>query len=181
MKQFRILLLLIFFISACDPLKGKNTLAECNWNFGADMLRGVEYKECDKDALIKDFEDYIAYLDELQKAGELWREEVINGIPHDVKIAKRVFCSHGCSATHWINGQCFRWQDPKRPSFQRIERKAKEEAREKPYCEKAYKAMAERNKKEERLDYDWKNTKKYRDWIGKKEFPKDGETIWESL
>ena len=145
------------------------------------MLRGVKYIECNKEELIQDFHDYINYLDELKKTEELWREQLISSVPIEVKNTERVFCSRGCSATHWINGQCFTWESAERKSFQRIERRAEEEARKKPYCEQAYKELAERNKKDERLDYDWKHTKKYKDWKTDRKFPEDGESIWKSL
>ena len=66
--------------------EGINLLAECNWNFAADMIRGVNYIECDKDDLIQDFQDYMDYIYELSKAGENWREQRVLSVPNELKL-----------------------------------------------------------------------------------------------
>jgi len=172
-------------VSEVDPLEGKNKSQECPWNFAAAMVRGVEYKECRKKDLINDFEDYIDYIDALGRAGELWDEPIIPVIPKELLNAGRVFCSVECVATRWIAGHCFDWNSGQRKTFQNIERNAILEAKDKPYCEKAWDKMVKRNiagkKETDAINYNWRKSRKYQDWINKREWPEGGGTLWESF
>ena len=201
MEKLKILLLLILFITACQDMapsnpeveipkgikipEGINKLAECTHNFAVNVLRSVEYIECDKGDLLQDFEDYQNWLEELAEEGELWREAIIYSVPEDLKRTERVFCSRGCSATHFLEGQCFIWESAQRKRMQDIEKRAEEEESRKPYCGIVYADLTEKTKElnaGENLNYDWKATDKYKNWIeGKGEHETRGETIWESL
>ena len=119
-----------------------------------ENLKAVEYEECDKEELLKDFDDYIAYLADLKTAGEYRTEQLVS--KPDLSQVKRIFCSRGCTATHYTNGQCFLWNSPERINYQRIYRLAQKEP---AYC-KGYNELAKRLKEDRKINYDWKATEK---------------------
>lgn len=168
-------LLFLIILTSCQ----KPSMQECPYSFATEMIKGVEYKECDKDELIQDFENYITWLKNLQEKGEWRGEMMITQTPESLINSKRIFCSRGCSATHYLNDQCFLWNSPERINYQRLYRESLSEHEDKPHCEKL---KISRKVKDSyvKIDYDWKNTDKHKNYRNKG-YNKAGEgVLWET-
>ena len=146
------------------------------YSFTAEVIKSVEYQECEIKALIQDYKDYIAYIADLQAQGEFRAEMIISSVPAELQTAKRVFCSRGCSATHYSNGQCFLWNSPQRINFQRLYRSSLKEQEDKSFC-KDYEII----KNTVAQEYDWKKTEKAKNYKNT-EWKQAGEgVLWENL
>lgn len=147
--------------------------------FAREMFKSVEYQECDKEQLISDFIDYIEWIKYLDKIGELHREPIIVAVPTEIEKTKRIFCSRGCSATHYIEEQCFLWEGPQRKNMQLIDRLSRKEPKD---CNDKYKSK--NLKSDFHTDYDWKHTWKYKNRHNLEKEDKGqglGEEMWKSL
>ena len=174
MKRYYFLFLLIS-LSSCKKLSSM----DCQYTFAREMFTAVEYKECEKEELISDFHAYKEWLNYLISIHELRTGPASVTIPENLKTTKRIFCSRGCSATHVIEGQCFYWEGVQRMNMQRIDRLSRKEPKG---CNDKYKAK--NLKSDFHIDYDWKNTWKYKNRhnLEKKGKGQDlGEGIWKSL
>ena len=154
--NFQRFLFIVLFLSGCG--KKPPTDNRCMMNFSKRMFELVKYQKCNKEDLIQDFKDYIHYTQKLAKEGELHREQIAAFVPSKLEQANKVLCAKGCSATHWINGQCFIWNSNQRRKMQEISRRAKKEPE---HCQGKYDKM---KGADFYIDYDWKNTEKYKLW-----------------
>ena len=161
-------LLLLFILTGCQ----KANLQDCPHSFAVENIKAVEYGECDKEELLKDFDDYIAYLDDLKAEGE-FRGNIMQVSKPDLSQVERLFCSRGCTATHYTNGQCFVWNSPERINYQRIYRLAQKEP---AHC-KDYNGLSKKiTKNGVQLDYNWRNTEVYKNY-NNNSWQKAGEDV----
>ena len=113
----------------------------------------------------------------MQKQESYIENRIVAAVPQNLINTKRVFCAKGCSATHYIEGQCFIWESAQRKSIQDLDRRAKEEAKKTPACKDRWKNL---RKSDFHIDYDWKNTYKYKN-KDTEDYKNLGEDIWTPL
>ena len=90
----------------------------CKWNFVIANYKTAGMQECNREALIRDFEDYIVYLKDLKEIGEITYESEVYSIPKRLYNTKGVFCFEHCSAIPYIRGFCHHWEDDHRKTRQ---------------------------------------------------------------
>ena len=131
--------------------------------FANEMVKAVEYQLCDRDLMIQDFKDYIVYVRGLQESGEHYDQIVINGVPSEIYETRAIYCSRGCSATHYLHGQCLLYEEGNRKGYDIIEKLSMREQMVKPHCKGAYRAKD--LQRPPFRDYDWKKGFQRWDWL----------------
>ena len=154
----------------------------CFWSYSVANIKSVQYEECKIRDILRDYEGYKEHLEDLINSGEAYSSVMIPSYPRELERSSRVFCSRGCSATHYFEGQCFIWESDQRRRFQELYRKALREQEEKLGCyayqERLTKAII---RKGIFRDYDWKNQNKTKNY-DKRSWKESGEgELWKNL
>ncbi len=132
----------------------------CLRNFVLKNYETEEMQECNKEDLIKDFEDYIVYIKHLIEIGERTYEPEVFAVPKKLYTTKAVYCFESCSVIPYVRKLCHHWEDDHRKTRKRDFKKAQKEIEDNPICASRWKDFKAHTPI--RIQYDWKQTEKYK-------------------